>query len=161
MDKLKLAISTMLIIAVGCLFQSCDDNDEPEMSDIYQETINRGEYFSASMGTLNFRIVNNYPYILPSEGLSNYLEAPLITYVGECGSIDNVTLSETPRWEKSCEIVDGGGYVAKVKWYDAYEREDKTGYIYMYVEKIGDSHADPSPGVFHDEIRVTYRMSIN
>lgn len=59
MDKLKLAISTMLIIAVGYLFQSCDDNDEPEMSDIYQETINRGEYFSASMGTLNFRIVNN------------------------------------------------------------------------------------------------------
>lgn len=46
----------------------------------------------------------------------------------------------------------------KVKWYDPSTREDKQGYIYMYVEKIGSSQPDAKPGVFHDEIKVVYKL---
>lgn len=156
MDKIKLIISVMLLILAGCMFQSC--GDEPEESEVLHSTINRGEYFTANMGTLTFRIVNNYPFILPSEGLSNYVEAPLIAYLGEFNSLDEISLPSDVNWQKQCRIEDKSGYVAKVKWYDPSSRKDRRGYIYMFVEKIGDSHIDPRPGVFHDEIRVTYKV---
>lgn len=152
----KLAvISIVLLLPV---FTSCED--EPEESDIIVETIGRGQSFTATMGSLQFRIINNYPDILPAEGLSNYLDAPSITYIGEVESLDAVKIPSNAQWNKKCEIIDCGGYVAQVKWYDPSTREDRNGYIYMYVEKIWDSHPDIRPGLFHDEIRVSYKLKI-
>lgn len=146
-------ISILLLLPV---FTSCED--EPEESYIYTETIGSGQSFTATMGSLQFRIINNYPDILPSEGLSNYLDAPSITYTGVVNSLDDVSLSSNAQWSKKCEIIDCGGYVAQVKWYDPSNREDRKGYIYMYVEKIGNSQPDSKSGEFHDEIRVTYTL---
>ena len=146
-------ISIILLLPV---FTSCEE--EPEESEINTETIGRGQSFTATMGSLQFRIINNYPDILPSEGLSNYLDAPSITYIGEVESLDAVNIPSNAQWSKKCEIIDCGGYVAQVKWHDPLTRKDRTGYIYMYVEKIGDSQPDPKPGEFHDEIRVTYKL---
>ncbi len=152
----KLAvISIVLLLPV---FTSCED--EPEESDIIVETIGRGQSFTATMGSLQFRIINNYPDILPAEGLSNYLDAPSITYIGEVESLDAVKIPSNAQWNKKCEIIDCGGYVAQVKWYDPSTREDRNGYIYMYVEKIWDSHPDIRPGLSHDEIRVSYKLKI-
>ena len=138
------------------VLNSCED--EPEESNVYEETIGKGQSFTATMGSLQFRIINNYPDILPAEGLSNYLDAPSITYIGEVESLDAVRIPSNAQWNKKCEITDCGGYIAQVKWYDPSTREDRHGYIYMYVEKIGDSHPDTRPGVFHDKIRVTYKL---
>lgn len=144
------------IILLTHIFSSCED--EPDVSNVYEETIGRGQSFTATMGSLQFRIINNYPDILPAEGLSNYLDAPSITYIGEVKSLDAVQIPLNAQWNKKCEIIDCGGYVAKVKWYDPSTREDKQGYIYMYVEKIGSSQPDAKPGVFHDEIKVVYKL---
>lgn len=144
------------IILLTPIFSSCED--EPDVSNVYEETIGRGQSFTATMGSLQFRIINNYPDILPAEGLSNYLDAPSITYIGEVKSLDAVQIPLNTQWNKKCEIIDCGGYVAKVKWYDPSTREDKQGYIYMYVEKIGSSQPDAKPGVFHDEIKVVYKL---
>ena len=144
------------IILLTPIFSSCED--EPDVSNVYEETIGRGQSFTATMGSLQFRIINNYPDILPAEGLSNYLDAPSITYIGEVKSLDAVQIPLNAQWNKKCEIIDCGGYVAKVKWYDPLTREDKQGYIYMYVEKIGSSLPDAKPGVFHDEIKVVYKL---
>lgn len=144
------------IILLTPIFSSCED--EPDVSNVYEETIGRGLSFTATMGSLQFRIINNYPDILPAEGLSNYLDAPTITYIGEVKSLDAVQIPLNAQWNKKCEIIDCGGYVAKVKWYDPSTREDKQGYIYMYVEKIGSSQPDAKPGVFHDEIKVVYKL---
>lgn len=144
------------IILLTPIFSSCED--EPDVSNVYEETIRRGQSFTATMGSLQFRIINNYPDILPAEGLSNYLDAPSITYIGEVKSLDAVQIPLNAQWNKKCEIIDCGGYVAKVKWYDPSTREDKQGYIYMYVEKIGSSQPDAKPGVFHDEIKVVYKL---
>ena len=144
------------IILLTPIFSSCED--EPDVSNVYEETIGRGQSFTATMGSLQFRIINNYPDILPAEGLSNYLDAPSITYIGEVKSLDAVQIPLNAQWNKKCEIIDCGGYVAKVKWYDPSTREDKQGYIYMYVEKIGSSQPDAKPGVFHDEIKVVYKL---
>lgn len=144
------------IILLTPIFSSCED--EPDVSNVYEETIGRGQSFTATMGSLQFRIINNYPDILPAEGLSNYLDAPTITYIGEVKSLDAVQIPLNAQWNKKCEIIDCGGYVAKVKWYDPSTREDKQGYIYMYVEKIGSSQSDAKPGVFHDEIKVVYKL---
>lgn len=144
------------IILLTPIFSSCED--EPDVSNVYEETIGRGQSFTATMGSLQFRIINNYPDILPAEGLSNYLDAPTITYIGEVKSLDAVQIPLNAQWNKKCEIIDSGGYVAKVKWYDPSTREDKQGYIYMYVEKIGSSQPDAKPGVFHDEIKVVYKL---
>lgn len=144
------------IILLTPIFSSCED--EPDVSNVYEETIGRGQSFTATMGSLQFRIINNYPDILPAEGLSNYLDAPSITYIGEVKSLDAVQIPLKAQWNKKCEIIDCGGYVAKVKWYDPSTREDKQGYIYMYVEKIGSSQPDAKPGVFHDEIKVVYKL---
>lgn len=144
------------IILLTPIFSSCED--EPDVSNVYEETIGRGQSFTATMGSLHFRIINNYPDILPAEGLSNYLDAPTITYIGEVKSLDAVQIPLNAQWNKKCEIIDCGGYVAKVKWYDPSTREDKQGYIYMYVEKIGSSQPDAKPGVFHDEIKVVYKL---
>ena len=144
------------IILLTPIFSSCED--EPDVSNVYEETIGRGQSFTATMGSLQFRIINNYPDILPAEGLSNYLDAPSITYIGEVKSLDAVQIPLYAQWNKKCEIIDCGGYVAKVKWYDPSTREDKQGYIYMYVEKIGSSQPDAKPGVFHDEIKVVYKL---
>lgn len=144
------------IILLTPIFRSCED--EPDVSNVYEETIGRGQSFTATMGSLQFRIINNYPDILPAEGLSNYLDAPSITYIGEVKSLDAVQIPLNAQWNKKCEIIDCGGYVAKVKWYDPSTREDKQGYIYMYVEKIGSSQPDAKPGVFHDEIKVVYKL---
>ncbi len=144
------------IILLTPIFSSCED--EPDVSNVYEETIGRGQSFTATMGSLQFRIINNYPDILPAEGLSNYLDAPTITYIGEVKSLDAVQIPLNAQWNKKCEIIDCGGYVAKVKWYDPSTREDKQGYIYMYVEKIGSSQPDAKPGVFHDEIKVVYKL---
>lgn len=144
------------IILLTPVFSSCED--EPDVSNVYEETIGRGQSFTATMGSLQFRIINNYPDILPAEGLSNYLDAPTITYIGEVKSLDAVQIPLNAQWNKKCEIIDCGGYVAKVKWYDPSTREDKQGYIYMYVEKIGSSQPDAKPGVFHDEIKVVYKL---
>ena len=144
------------IILLTPIFSSCED--EPDVSNVYEETIGRGQSFTATMGSLQFRIINNYPDILPAEGLSNYLDAPSITYIGEVKSLDAVLIPLNAQWNKKCEIIDCGGYVAKVKWYDPSTREDKQGYIYMYVEKIGSSQPDAKPGVFHDEIKVVYKL---
>lgn len=138
------------------MFTSCED--EPEYSNVNTETIGRGQSFTATMGSLKFRIINNYPDILPAEGLSNYLDAPSITYIGEVESLDAVKIPSNAQWNKKCEIIDCGGYVAQVKWYDPSNREDRKGYIYMYVEKIGNSQPDSKSGEFHDEIRVTYTL---
>ena len=144
------------IILLTPIFSSCED--EPDVSNVYEETIGRGQSFTATMGSLQFRIINNYPDILTAEGLSNYLDAPSITYIGEVKSLDAVQIPLNAQWNKKCEIIDCGGYVAKVKWYDPSTREDKQGYIYMYVEKIGSSQPDAKPGVFHDEIKVVYKL---
>lgn len=144
------------IILLTPIFSSCED--EPDVSNVYEETIGRGQSFTATMGSLQFRIINNYPDILPAEGLSNYLDAPSITYIGVVKSLDAVQIPLNAQWNKKCEIIDCGGYVAKVKWYDPSTREDKQGYIYMYVEKIGSSQPDAKPGVFHDEIKVVYKL---
>lgn len=144
------------IILLTPIFSSCED--EPDVSNVYEETIGRGQSFTATMGSLQFRIINNYPDILPAEGLSNYLDAPTITYIGEVKSLDAVQIPLNAQWNKKCEIIDCGGYLAKVKWYDPSTREDKQGYIYMYVEKIGSSQPDAKPGVFHDEIKVVYKL---
>lgn len=144
------------IILLTPIFSSCED--EPDVSNVYEETIGRGQSFTATMGSLQFRIINNYPDILPAEGLSNYLDDPSITYIGEVKSLDAVQIPLNAQWNKKCEIIDCGGYVAKVKWYDPSTREDKQGYIYMYVEKIGSSQPDAKPGVFHDEIKVVYKL---
>ena len=144
------------IILLTPIFSSCED--EPDVSNVYEETIGRGQSFTATMGSLQFRIINNYPDILPAEGLSKYLDAPSITYIGEVKSLDAVQIPLNAQWNKKCEIIDCGGYVAKVKWYDPSTREDKQGYIYMYVEKIGSSQPDAKPGVFHDEIKVVYKL---
>lgn len=144
------------IILLTPIFSSCED--EPDVSNVYEETIGRGQSFTATMGSLQFRIINNYPDILPAEGLSNYLDAPSITYIGEVKSLDAVQIPLNAQWNKKCEIIDCGGYVAKVKWYDPSTREDKQGYIYMYVEKIGSSQPDAKPGVFHDEIKFVYKL---
>lgn len=144
------------IILLTPIFSSCED--EPDVSNVYEETIGRGQSFTATMGSLQLRIINNYPDILPAEGLSNYLDAPSITYIGEVKSLDAVQIPLNAQWNKKCEIIDCGGYVAKVKWYDPSTREDKQGYIYMYVEKIGSSQPDAKPGVFHDEIKVVYKL---
>lgn len=144
------------IILLTPIFSSCED--EPDVSNVDEETIGRGQSFTATMGSLQFRIINNYPDILPAEGLSNYLDAPTITYIGEVKSLDAVQIPLNAQWNKKCEIIDCGGYVAKVKWYDPSTREDKQGYIYMYVEKIGSSQPDAKPGVFHDEIKVVYKL---
>lgn len=144
------------IILLTPIFSSCED--EPDVSNVYEETIGRGQSFTATMGSLQFRIINNYPDILPAEGLSNYLDAPSITYIGEVKSLDAVQIPLNAQWNKKCEIIDCGGYVAKVKWYDPSTGEDKQGYIYMYVEKIGSSQPDAKPGVFHDEIKVVYKL---
>ena len=144
------------IILLTPIFSSCED--EPDVSNVYEETIGRGQSFTATMGSLQFRIINNYPDSLPAEGLSNYLDAPSITYIGEVKSLDAVQIPLNAQWNKKCEIIDCGGYVAKVKWYDPSTREDKQGYIYMYVEKIGSSQPDAKPGVFHDEIKVVYKL---
>ena len=144
------------IILLTPIFSSCED--EPDVSNVYEETIGRGQSFTATMGSLQFRIINNYPDILTAEGLSNYLDAPSITYIGEVESLDAVKIPSNAQWNKKCEIIDCGGYVAKVKWYDPSTREDKQGYIYMYVEKIGSSQPDAKPGVFHDEIKVVYKL---
>lgn len=144
------------IILLTPIFSSCED--EPDVSNVYEETIGRGQSFTATMGSLQFRIINNYPDILPAEGLSNYLDAPSITYIGEVKSLDAVQIPLNAQWNKKCEIIDCGGYVAKVKWYDPSTREDKQGYIYMYVEKIGSSQPDAKQGVFHDEIKVVYKL---
>lgn len=144
------------IILLTPIFSSCED--EPDVSNVYEETIGRGQSFTATMGSLQFRIINNYPDILPAEGLSNYLDAPSITYIGEVKSLDAVQIPLNAQWNKKCEIIDCGGYVAKVKWYDPSTREDKQGYIYMYVEKIGSSQPDAKLGVFHDEIKVVYKL---
>lgn len=160
MNKLKLVISAALIIVMGCVFQSCDDNDDPIESEVRYSTINRGEFFSASMGTLTFRIVNNYPYILPSEGLSNYVEAPMIAFLGQFNSLDEVVMPSGAKWQKQYNIKNNGGYVAKVKWYDATSREDKTGYILMFVEDLSEPDSDSRPGVFHNEINVAYRLLV-
>ena len=144
------------IILLTPIFSSCED--EPDVSNVYEETIGRGQSFTATMGSLQFRIINNYPDILPAEGLSNYLDAPSITYIGEVKSLDAVQIPLNAQWNKKCEIIDCGGYVAKVKWYDPSTREDKQGYIYMYVEKIGSARPDAKPGVFHDEIKVVYKL---
>lgn len=144
------------IILLTPIFSSFED--EPDVSNVYEETIGRGQSFTATMGSLQFRIINNYPDILPAEGLSNYLDAPTITYIGEVKSLDAVQIPLNAQWNKKCEIIDCGGYVAKVKWYDPSTREDKQGYIYMYVEKIGSSQPDAKPGVFHDEIKVVYKL---
>jgi lipoprotein len=149
-------IAFISIILLLPMFTSCED--EPEESDIKTEIVGRGESFTATMGSLQFRIINNYPDILPAEGLSNYLDAPSITYIGEVESLNAVKIPSNAQWNKKCEIIDCGGYVAQVKWYDPSSRDDRDGYIYMYVEKIGDSHPDTRPGVFHDEIRVTYKL---
>lgn len=153
---IKLKITAFSIAILLSVFTSCIE--EPEESGIFIETIGRGEDFTATMGTLRFRIINNYPDILPAEGLSNYLDAPAITYTGEVESLDAVNIPIKAQWNRKCEIIDHGGYVAKVKWYDASVRGDRYGYIYMYVEKIGNSQFDTKPGVFHDEIRVTYKL---
>ena len=144
------------IILLTPIFSSCED--EPDVSNVYEETIGRGQSFTATMGSLQFRIINNYPDILPAEGLSNYLDAPSITYIGEVKSLDAVQIPLNAQCDKKCEIIDCGGYVAKVKWSDPSTREDKQGYIYMYVEKIGSSQPDAKPGVFHDEIKVVYKL---
>ena len=144
------------IILLTPIFSSCED--EPDVSNVYEETIGRGQSFTATMGSLQFRIINNYPDILPAEGLSNYLDAPSITYIGEVKSLDAVQIPLNAQWNKKCEIIDCGGYVAKVKWYDPSTREDKQGYIYMYVDKIGSSQPDAKTGVFHDEIKVVYKL---
>ena len=150
----KIAYISMLLLFT--VFTSCED--EPAESNIYEEIIGRGQSFTATMGSLHFRIINNYPDILPAEGLSNYLDAPTIMFVGEVESLDAVNISANAQWSKKCGIVDKGGYVARVKWYDASTREDRMGYIYMYVEKIGSSQPDAKPGVFHDEIKVVYKL---
>lgn len=129
-------------------------------SEEYSEVIGRGEAFTATMGGLRFRIINNYPNILPSEGLSNYLDAPAIAYIGEVGSLAQITVPDGARWERQCEIIDNGGYVARVKWYDASDRTDRDGYIYLYVEKTGDFVPGQKPGEFNDEIRVTYKLAV-
>lgn len=92
----KTAIATIFIILSLAVFTSCED----EESDVYEETINRGESFTATMGSLRFRIVNNCPDILPNEGLSNYLDAPTITYAGEVESLDAVKIPQDARWNK-------------------------------------------------------------
>ena len=160
MNKLKLVISAALIIVMGCVFQSCDDNDDPIESEVRYSTINRGGFFTANMGTLTFRIVNNYPYILPSEGLSNYVEAPMIAFLGQFNSLDEVAMPSGANWQKQCNIENNGGYVAKVKWFDATSREDKTGYILMFVEDLSEPDSDSRPGVFHNEINVAYRLLV-
>ena len=101
------------IILLTPIFSSCED--EPDVSNVYEETIGRGQSFTATMGSLQFRIINNYPDILPAEGLSNYLDAPSITYIGEVKSLDAVQIPLNAQWNKKCEIIDCGGYVAKVK----------------------------------------------
>lgn len=150
----KIAYISMLLLFT--VFTSCED--EPAESNIYEEIIGRGQSFTATMGSLHFRIINNYPDILPAKGLSNYLDAPTITYIGEVKSLDAVQIPLNAQWNKKCEIIDCGGYVAKVKWYDPSTREDKQGYIYMYVEKKGSSQPDAKPGVFHEEIKVVYKL---
>lgn len=151
-------IALISFILLFSVFASCED--EPEESNINTETIGRGQSFTATMGSLQFRIINNYPDILPAEGLSNYLDAPSITYIGAVESIDAVNIPSNAQWDKKCEIIDRGGYVAQVKWYDPSTRENRRGYIYMYVEQIGDSYPDTRPGVFNDEIRVSYKLKI-
>lgn len=146
-------ISILLLLPV---FSSCED--ELEESDIKAEIIGRGESFTATMGSLQFRIINNYPDIFPAEGLSNYLDAPSIAYIGEIESLDAVKIPSNVQWNKKCEIIDHGGYVAQVKWYDPSTREDKHGFIFMYIERIGNSLPDARPGMFYDEIRVTYKL---
>lgn len=153
--KNRVFLSFILLLP---MFNSCED--EPEESNIIVETIGRGQSFTATMGSLQFRIINNYPEILPAEGLSNYLDAPSITYIGEVESLDAVNVPSNAQWNKKCEITDRGGYVAHVKWYDPSTREDRKGYIYMYVEKIGDSQPDTKPGVFNDKIRVVYKLKV-
>lgn len=101
------------IILLTPIFSSCED--EPDVSNVYEETIGRGQSFTATMGSLQFRIINNYPDILPAEGLSNYLDAPSITYIGEVKSLDAVQIPLNAQWNKKCEIIDCGGYVGKSK----------------------------------------------
>ena len=148
-------ISFILLLPI---LTSC--KDEPDYSNVYTETIERGQSFTATMGSLQFRIINNYPDILPAEGLSNYLDVPSITYIGEVESLDAVKIPSNAQRNKKCEITDRGGYVAQVKWYDPSTREDRKGYIYMYVEKIGDSQPDTKPGVFNDKIGVVYKLKV-
>ena len=140
------------------VFNSCED--EPEESNVYEETIGKGQSFTATMGSLQFRIINNYPDILPAEGLSNYLDAPLIAFIGAVESLDAVNNPSNAQWCKKCEIVNNGGYVARVKWYDPSTREDRMGYIYMHVELIENPSSNTTPGMFHDEIRVTYKLKV-
>ena len=156
MDKRIQITSYISVILLLLMFTSCEDG--PEESSINTETIGRGLSFTATMGNLQFRIINNYPDILPAEGLSNYRDAPSITYAGEVKSIDAVSISSNAQWNKKCVIIDHGGYVAQVKWYDPSTRQDRIGYIYMYVERITNSQPDSNPDVSHDEIKVTYKL---
>lgn len=151
-------ITFISIILSLPVFTSCEE--EPEESNIIEETIGRGQSFTATMGSLQFRIINNYPAILPAEGLSNYLDAPSIAFIGPVESLDAVNNPSNGQWSKKCEIVDRGGYIAQVKWYDPSTREDRMGYIFMYVELIDNSSSDTTHGVFHDEIRVTYKLKV-
>ena len=146
------------IILLTPIFSSCED--EPDVSNVYEETIGRGQSFTATMGSLQFRIINNYPDILPAEGLSNYLDAPLIAFIGAVESLDAVNNPSNAQWCKKYEIVNNGGYVARVKWYDPSTREDRMGYIYMHVELIENPSSNTTPGMFHDEIRVTYKLKV-
>lgn len=160
MNKLIKPIAVLLfIVAILPFLISCEE-PEPKLSDIYETAIGRGESFTASDGSLQFRIVNNYPDIYAAPGLSNYYDSPQIAFIGEVESIEQVALPPANvHWENKCAIVDHGGYVIKVTWYDPMSRDYMPGLMYMFVEKIGDSHYDPTPGVFHDEIRITYRLS--
>ncbi len=156
MNKLIKNIACLSVVLLLYMFASCED--ELEESNINTETIGKGQSFTATMGSLQFRIINNYPEILPAEGLSNYLDVPSITYIGAVESLDAVNIPSNAQWNKKCEIADRGGYVAQVKWYDPSTCEDRKGYIYMYVEKIGNSQSNTNPCMFHDEIRVAYKL---
>ena len=52
----KIAYISMLLLFT--VFTSCED--EPAESNIYEEIIGRGQSFTATMGSLHFRIINNY-----------------------------------------------------------------------------------------------------
>lgn len=156
MQKFLTLLTISLFATLVITLASCQD--QPESNETQNQIIEKGQIIHASMGSLVFYIVNDFPDIYPVPGMSDYSEAPTISFVGVVDSLDEIALNNASQWRDRCEIVNNGGYIAKVKRYDPTIQTDRIGYIFMFVEIIQKLNSDTPSIKTPRDIRVTYRL---
>ena len=149
-------LGIILVMALGLSVSSCFDDDDALklMASDDVELDQKDEKLFTVEGNNLLVMSVNYPYLSVRSIFSNVERKPTITYIGECGSIDDIPVHNN-RWDNydfggDAEIHDNGGYVIRMTTYNAYTKASREWLIAMVVRE--------REGVDGPYIRVAYRI---